>query len=107
MSSSSHPDPHVPPITSMRGYVDAINELRDMVPAESRNRMFDVLTAIVDYADRQATEKARRGTADERIETLRALCDAADVAGITSGGWFTVDAVRKAASLEPVGGDES
>jgi hypothetical protein len=40
---------------------------------------------------------------DERIETLRALCDAADHAGIASGGWFTVEAVRKAISVESGG----
>ena len=34
--------------------------------------------------------------ATEQIETVRALCDAADHAGISSGGWFTVDAVRRA-----------
>jgi hypothetical protein len=34
--------------------------------------------------------------AREGLETVRALCDAADYAGITSGGWFTVEAVRKA-----------
>ncbi|NEA52346.1 hypothetical protein [Streptomyces sp. SID10815] len=33
---------------------------------------------------------------EERIETVRALCDAANHAGISSGGWFTVAAVRKA-----------
>jgi hypothetical protein len=35
----------------------------------------------------------------ERFETVRSLCDAADHVGIVSGGWFTVEAVRKAAGL--------
>lgn len=34
----------------------------------------------------------------ERFETVRSLCDAADHVGIVSGGWFTVDAVRRAAA---------
>lgn len=33
---------------------------------------------------------------ENRLETLRALCDAADHIGIVSGGWFTVEAVRRA-----------
>lgn len=45
----------------------------------------------------------------DRFETLRALCDAAEQVGIVSGGWFTVEAVRRAAageSLPQVGGEE-
>ena len=37
-----------------------------------------------------------------RFEMLRALCDAADQVGIVSGGWFTVEAVRRAAAGEPL-----
>ncbi|MEU2924143.1 hypothetical protein ABZ636_03650 [Streptomyces sp. NPDC007251] len=48
----------------------------------------------------EAVERLR--VAEERIETVRALCDAADHAGISSGGWFTVEAVRKAISGEAV-----
>ncbi|MDX2760790.1 hypothetical protein, partial [Streptomyces europaeiscabiei] len=39
----------------------------------------------------------------ERFETARALCDAADYAGITSGGWFTVEAIRKALGIAAPG----
>ncbi|MEV4232744.1 hypothetical protein AB0J81_37910 [Streptomyces bobili] len=38
----------------------------------------------------------------DRFEMLRALCDAADHVGIVSGGWFTVEAVRRAAAGEPL-----
>lgn len=38
----------------------------------------------------------------DRFETLGALCDAADQVGIVSGGWFTVEAVRRAAAGEPL-----
>jgi Mor family transcriptional regulator len=38
----------------------------------------------------------------DRFETLRALCDAAEHVGIVSGGWFTVEAVRRAAAGEPL-----
>jgi hypothetical protein len=67
VSSSSHPNPHVPPITSMRGYVDAINELRDLVPAESQNRMYDLLTAIVGYVEDKAHAKAVELVRAERL----------------------------------------
>ncbi|WP_033307396.1 hypothetical protein RFN58_07185 [Streptomyces iakyrus] len=46
--------------------------------------------------------RARVAELDERLATLRALCDAADQVGIVSGGWFTVEAVRRAASGEPL-----
>lgn len=39
---------------------------------------------------------AERDALAERVETVRALCDSADAVGIISGGWFTVDNVRKA-----------
>lgn len=38
----------------------------------------------------------------DRFQMLRALCDAADRVGIVSGGWFTVEAVRRAAAGEPL-----
>jgi hypothetical protein len=51
--------------------------------------------ALLAETQRLQAELAAR---DERLETVRALCDAADHAGITSGGWFTVEAVRRAAA---------
>lgn len=67
MSSSSQ-TPSVPPITSMRGYVDTVNELRDLVPSESQHRMYDLLAAIVGYVEDGARKKALR----EAIEAARA-----------------------------------
>ncbi|WP_435643813.1 hypothetical protein ACR9VJ_26160 [Streptomyces sp. H49] len=56
--------------------------------------------AIVDAV--MPAVRAAVAASAERIETVRALCDAADHAGISSGGWFTVEAVRKAISGEAV-----
>ncbi len=36
------------------------------------------------------------------METLRALCDAAEHIGLVSGGWFTVEAIRRATDGEPL-----
>ncbi|MFF5404557.1 hypothetical protein ACFY8K_17050 [Streptomyces misionensis] len=58
-------------------------------------------------AERHSTNEALSDAAEalreqrDRFETVRALCDAADHAGIVSGGWFTVDAVRRAAANSP------
>jgi N-methylhydantoinase B/oxoprolinase/acetone carboxylase alpha subunit len=46
--------------------------------------------------------RAQIAELQERLETVRALCDAAEHVGIVSGGWFTVQAVRKAANGEPL-----
>lgn len=46
--------------------------------------------------------RARVAELEARSETLRALCDAADHVGIVSGGWFTVEAVRRATAGEPL-----
>lgn len=62
-------------------------------------------------AERHSTNEAlddaaRQRRADqEAFEAVRALCDAADYAGITSGGWFTVEAIRKALRLSAPGPD--
>lgn len=47
-----------------------------------------------------AAEKLREN--QSRFETLRSLCDAAEHVGIVSGGWFTVEAVRRAAAGVPL-----
>jgi hypothetical protein len=59
-------------------------------------------------AERHSTNEALSDAAEQlranqdRFETLRALCDAAEHVGIVSGGWFTVDAVRRAVAGEPL-----
>ena len=53
----------------------------------------------VDVAERAVAELKQE---HERLETVRALCDAAEYVGIVSGGWFTVEAVRRAANGEPL-----
>lgn len=59
-------------------------------------------------AERHVTNEALSDAAEalradrDRFETLRALCDAAEHVGIVSGGWFTVDAVRRAAAGVPL-----
>lgn len=62
-------------------------------------------------AERHSTNEAlddavqQRRADQEAFEAVRALCDAADYAGITSGGWFTVEAIRKALGLAVPGPD--
>ncbi|MBZ6211711.1 hypothetical protein KVH31_35020 [Streptomyces olivaceus] len=46
--------------------------------------------------------QAQLAELQERLETIRSLCDAAEHVGIVSGGWFTVDAVRRAANGQPL-----
>ena len=69
-------------------------------------RSQDQVTALL--AERAATNewvddaaKALREN-QNRFETIRSLCDAAEHVGIVSGGWFTVEAVRRAAAGVPV-----
>ncbi|MFG2269080.1 hypothetical protein ACGFNY_04820 [Streptomyces chartreusis] len=52
--------------------------------------------------EENARLRAELAAVEERLETLRALCDAADRVGIVSGGWFTVAAVRRATAGEPL-----
>lgn len=52
--------------------------------------------------EENARLRAELAAVEARLETLRALCDAADHVGIVSGGWFTVAAVRRAATGEPL-----
>lgn len=62
-------------------------------------------------AERHSTNEAlddavqQRRADQEAFEAVRALCDAADYAGIVSGGWFTVEAIRKALRLAAPGPD--
>lgn len=52
--------------------------------------------------EENARLRAELAAVEARLETLRALCDAADHVGIVSGGWFTVAAVRRATAGEPL-----
>ncbi|MFI8872389.1 hypothetical protein [Streptomyces sp. NPDC055243] len=91
MSSSSHSqNPGVPQITTMRGYVEAVNELRDLTPVESRDRMYDLLTGIVGYVEDQArakvVERAVRAEVLRKAEGVASeLFDAADERGDRAG----------------------
>lgn len=67
MSTSSHPSSGVPQLTNPREFMSAITELRALVPAESVSRMYDLLTAIVDYTDRQARQQAIEVARGERL----------------------------------------
>jgi hypothetical protein len=67
---------------------------RDAVPA-----LLAELAAV--RAERDAAQ-ARADRYEERLETLRALCDAAEHIGLVSGGWFTVEAIRRATDGEPL-----
>lgn len=70
--------------------------------ARLRTQVADLL------AERHTTNEALSEAAEtlrenrDRFETLRSLCDAAEQVGIVSGGWFTVEAVRRAAAGEPL-----
>jgi aminopeptidase N len=75
-----------------------LNRERDALQAEVaalREERHSTNEALDDAA------KALRADRD-RFETLRALCDAAEHVGIVSGGWFTVEAVRRAAAGVPL-----
>jgi hypothetical protein len=85
---------------------DLIRTFRDYMPETAATKAVDKLDEVIAEALLKGTAeirrlKAERDALQERLETVRAVCDAADHAGVTSGGWFTVDAVRKA-----VGGGE-
>lgn len=95
MSSSSHPDPHVPQLANPRELMNAVTELRAMVPAESVSRMYDLITAIVDYSERDM--RTQRDAVQDRLNRVMDICDEAERAGVTSGGPFTVRRVQVAA----------
>ena len=73
MSSSSHPDPHVPRLANPRELMNAVTELRAMVPAESVNRMYDLITAIVDYSERDM--RTQRDAVQARLNRVMDICD--------------------------------
>jgi len=63
--------------------------------AALRDERHSTNEALSDAAERMRADR-------DRFETLRALCDAAEHVGIVSGGWFTVEAVRRAAAGAPL-----
>ncbi|QCX81155.1 hypothetical protein C9F11_37860 [Streptomyces sp. YIM 121038] len=70
----------VPKLKSTREYAEAITELRDMVPAESQYRMFDLLTAVVEYVTDDARVKTLREAAELGRELSRQGYSAQEIA---------------------------
>ncbi|ARX81609.1 hypothetical protein SMD44_01007 [Streptomyces alboflavus] len=100
MVSSAGRDPNVPKLKTMRDYMEALNELRDMVPAESRNRMYDLLTAIVEYTSDDARVKTLREAGEGLLADLER--QGGDASGQYAVGMKRADLLlrRKADTIE-------
>jgi hypothetical protein len=83
-------------LTALR--TDALNIRGALAPADGRRRVpFELGEALLPAVEWLL---ARVAELEERLDTVRALRDAAEDVGIVSGGWFTVAAVRRAANGE-------
>jgi hypothetical protein len=83
-------------LTALR--TDALNIRGALAPADGRRRVpFELGEALLPAVEWLL---ARVAELEERLDTARALRDAAEDVGIVSGGWFTVAAVRRAANGE-------
>lgn len=77
------------------------NEIRDKMEAgqmPDANQLAAYAIAISVVATDVEKLAADRGTKEDRLKAVLALCSRADREGITSGGLFTVAAVREAAT---------
>lgn len=93
------PEPQALTVEQLQLRVDEVERKYTFDTAELKRRIAEL------EAQRHVTNEALDDAVQAlrvkqtAFETVRALCDAADYAGITSGGWFTVEAIRKALGL--------